>query len=158
MHLMHYYGMQPATRRTIILDLLHKGPIPTQQDLATQLSALGVTATQTTLSRDLAAIGAVKTVAGYHAPDASIGGNSTAATTDLGDLVLNAEIGTQLLVLRTPSAHAHPVAQRIDALDDPDILGTIAGEDTVFVAVRTPAAARRLAKLLAPYSSRSRRS
>lgn len=142
--------MHPAQRRTLILDLLRQGPIPTQQDLADRLLALGVTATQTTLSRDLANIGAVRTSAGYHAPDASTPGSAGIASDDLGGLVLGAEVGTTLLVLRTPSAHAHPVAQRIDDLDDPDILGTIAGDDTVFVATRDPDAAQRLARELFP--------
>ena len=72
------------------------------------------------------------------------------ASDDLGGLVLGAEVGTTLLVLRTPAAHAHPVAQRIDALQDPSILGTIAGDDTVFVATSDQSGARRLAAELFP--------
>lgn len=143
--------MQAAQRRAIILDLLRRGPVATQQDLADRLSDLGVTATQTTLSRDLAAIGAVKTAVGYALPGPSLAAAQSPATAEPGsDVVVAADIGGTILVLRTPPAHAHPVAQRIDALGDPDVLGTIAGDDTVFVAVRTVAAARRLAADLFP--------
>lgn len=123
--------------------------MPTQQELGDRLAELGITATQTTISRDLTAIGAVKTPLGYQLP--STGGSPTASTSDgVADIVLSAEIGGTVLVVRTPPAHAHPVAQRIDAIHDPEVLGTIAGDDTVFVAVRSVAAARRLAHDLFP--------
>ncbi len=142
--------MNPARRRSLILELLRKGPVPNQQELAVRLQEVGVVATQTTLSRDLASIGAVRNSSGYHPPDASTPGNAGPASDDLGGLVLGAEVGTTLLVLRTPAAHAHPVAQRIDALHDPSILGTIAGDDTVFVATSDQRSARRLAAELFP--------
>ena len=150
------YAMQPAQRRALILDLLRQAPIPTQQELADQLAAFGVIATQTTLSRDLAAIGAVKTSAGYHPPDATLLTNTVPAGEALAGMVVGAQVGATMLVLRTPAAHAHPVAQRIDALDDPEVLGSIAGEDTVFVATATKAGAERLAIELFPPASPSR--
>ncbi|MFM1833627.1 MAG: hypothetical protein RLZZ461_1943 [Planctomycetota bacterium] len=132
----------------MVLELLRRGPVATQQDLVDRLAELGVAATQTTLSRDLAAIGAVKSPLGYALPGPALAGVAGAA--DTTDVVVSAEIGGTILVLRTPPAHAHPVAQRIDAMRDPDVLGTIAGDDTVFVAARTVAAARRLATALFP--------
>jgi transcriptional regulator of arginine metabolism len=144
----HIHGMNAAQRRAMVLELLRRGPVATQQDLADRLAELGVSATQTTLSRDLAAIGAVKSPLGYALPGPTLAG--AAAAPDTTDVVVSAEIGGTLLVLRTPPAHAHPVAQRIDAMRDPDVLGTIAGDDTVFVAARTVAAARRLAADLFP--------
>jgi transcriptional regulator of arginine metabolism len=146
---MHIHAMQAAQRRAMILDLLRRGPVATQQDLADRLGELGVTATQTTLSRDLAAIGAVKSTLGYALPGPTLAGSS-AGPESTSDVVVSAEIGGTILVLRTPPAHAHPVAQRIDAMRDPDVLGTIAGDDTVFVAARNVAAARRLATDLFP--------
>ncbi len=135
----------------MILELLRRGPVATQQELADRLADLGVTATQTTLSRDLAAIGAVKSPLGYELPGPSLTtATSTGPADAASDVVVSAEIGGTILVLRTPPAHAHPVAQRIDAMRDPDVLGTIAGDDTVFVAARTVAAARRLATGLFP--------
>ncbi|MEE2971680.1 MAG: arginine repressor [Planctomycetota bacterium] len=153
MQLENIHVMQPAQRRALILDLLRQAPIPTQQELAGQLASFGVTATQTTLSRDLSAIGAVKTSAGYHPPDATLQANAVPAGEDLAGMVVGAQVGATMLVLRTPAAHAHPVAQRIDALDDPEVLGSIAGDDTVFVATSSKAAAERLSRALFPPAS-----
>ncbi len=149
MRSMHNNGMSASQRRAQILDLLSHGPIPTQQDLGDRLAAMGIPATQTTISRDLAAIGAVKTSLGYQLPSAGGPPPSTAAD-GVTNVVVSAEVGGTMLVVRTPPAHANPVAQRIDALDDPDVLGSIAGDDTVFVAVRSAAAAQRLSTTLFP--------
>lgn len=149
MRFMHIHDMSASQRRAQILDLLSRGPVPTQQELGDRLADLGIPATQTTISRDLAAIGAVKTSLGYQLPSAGGPPPSTAADA-VTDVVVSAEIGGTMLVVRTPPAHAHPVAQRIDALDDPEVLGSIAGDDTVFVAVRSPAAAQRLSSTLFP--------
>lgn len=147
MHNVHIYGMSAAKRRALILDLLRRGPVATQQDLGRRLSDLGMAATQTTLSRDLSALGAVKTNLGYQLPGrASNGGGRTGA---FGEPILSTQIGDTMLVIRTPPAHAHPVAQRLDEMEDPDVLGTIAGDDTVFVAMRSVTSARRLSQELA---------
>lgn len=149
MRLVHIHAMSASQRRAQILDLLSRGPVPTQQELGDRLADLGIPATQTTISRDLAAIGAVKTSLGYQLP-ATTGPSTPNAAEGVTDVVVAAEIGGTVLVVRTPPAHAHPVAQRIDALGDPDLLGSIAGDDTVFVAVRSVAAARRLAAEIFP--------
>lgn len=142
--------MSAPQRRALILDLLRRGPVATQQEIGDRLGDLGIVATQTTISRDLTAIGAVKTPLGYQL--AATAATIPAAPTGdaVSDVVLSAEVGGTMLVVRTPPAHAHPVAQRIDAMQDADVLGTIAGDDTVFIAVRTVAAARRLATDLFP--------
>lgn len=149
----HNHGMNPSQRRAVITDLLQEGAVPTQQALAHRLHSLGISATQTTLSRDLAAIGAVKTSDGYIAGDVvPTPSTPTPASDDLGGPVIGASVGSAMLILKTPPAHAHPVARRIDALGDEDILGTIAGDDTVLVATRSLAAARRIGRELFPPS------
>ncbi|MDG1978611.1 MAG: hypothetical protein P8I44_08605 [Phycisphaerales bacterium] len=140
--------MRKNQRHTLIAELLQEKSIRTQQALADQLAEAGVSATQTTLSRDLTALGVVKTASGYRLPGRGQVPVPPAATQLFRDLVRGVEVGGTMLVLHTPPAHADAVALQLDELSDPDLLGTIAGDDTVFVATRSTDSAARLARTL----------
>jgi len=148
--------MRKHQRHTLIAELLQEKSIRTQQALVDQLAEAGVSATQTTLSRDLTALGVVKTASGYRLPGRGEVLVPPAATQLFQDLVRNVEVGGTMLVLHTPPAHADAVALQLDALSDPDLLGTIAGDDTVFVATRNPDSAARLARVLFGHETQDR--
>ncbi|MHC4792718.1 MAG: arginine repressor [Planctomycetota bacterium] len=148
--------MRKHQRHTLIAELLQEKSIRTQQALVDQLAEAGVSATQTTLSRDLTALGVVKTASGYRLPGRGEVLVPPAATQLFQDLVRNVQVGGTMLVLHTPPAHADAVALQLDELSDPDLLGTIAGDDTVFVATRNPDSAARLARVLFGHETQDR--
>ncbi|HKG81182.1 MAG TPA: hypothetical protein VKA78_17225, partial [Pyrinomonadaceae bacterium] len=119
-------------------NLIQARPIGTQEDLRALLDRAGVAATQSSVSRDLEELGVVKHHGHYTLPRA----NGTAAR---GLLSLN-QAGESLVIARTIPGLASAVAVEIDAAAIPDVVGTIAGEDTIFIAVRDAKAQRAAVK------------
>lgn len=130
-----------AQRRQAIASLISSEEIASQDDLARRLAEAGVKATQATLSRDLDALGAVKVKRGgrlaYALPDEN-GSDWAEGRLDaiIAEWVIGAEVAGQLIVLRARPGSAHIVGAAIDQAQWPGIAGTIAGDDTLFVAVR----------------------
>ena len=126
--------MNKRERQQKILDLIRAKPVGTQEDLRTQLDRAGVPATQSSVSRDLEELGVVKQH-GYYTLPRTNGGAAR------GLLSLD-HAGESLIIARTVPGHASPVAVEIDAAAMPEVVGTIAGEDTIFIAVRDAKAQR----------------
>lgn len=124
--------MNKRERQQTILSLIQAKPIGTQEDLRALLERAGVTATQSSVSRDLEELGIVKQHGHYTLPRAN---NSR------GLLSLD-HAGDSLVVARTMPGLASAVAVEIDAAALPEVVGTIAGEDTIFIAVRDAKAQR----------------
>ncbi len=140
--------MPPTTedqlqRRAAIRQLLLKGPATTQASLVTALKALGHGATQSSVSRDLREIGAIKTAHGYEMPSGrNTGDEQVAAVADL--LRSTTPAGSNLLVIHTGIGAAQRVALALDRSGWPGIVGTIAGDDTIFVATESAHAQKNL--------------
>jgi transcriptional regulator of arginine metabolism len=156
---------QTGRRRREILALVGQGGVRSQDDLQRRLRRRGIAVAQPTLSRDLRSLGLAKTPAGYVAAPGSAsvpaGVRTAALERVVGEFVLSVRVAASLVVVRTPPAGAHPVARAIDEAELPAVVGTIAGEDTVFVATTGPAAARLVerrlrAPLAAPRGERGR--
>src|SRR4030095_16285087 len=111
-----------------ILNLIRAKPVGRQEDLRALLERAGVPATQSSVSRDLEELGVVKHHGHYTLP-------RTNGTAVRGLLSLD-QAGDSLVIARTIPGLASAVAVEIDAAAIPEIVGTIAGEDTIFVAVR----------------------
>lgn len=139
-------------RRHAILALVERGGVRSQEDLQRRLRREGFAVAQPTLSRDLRALGLAKTPNGYvTAPAPSAAGPAAReGTLDrvMGAFVLSVRAAGSLVVVRTPPAGAHPLARALDEAQLPDVVGTIAGDDTVFVATPGPSAALRLERRL----------
>jgi transcriptional regulator of arginine metabolism len=120
--------MNKRDRQQKILSLINAKPIGTQEDLRTLLERAGVPATQSSVSRDLEELGVVKHHGHYTLP-------RTNGASARGLLSLD-HAGDSLVIARTVPGLASAVAVEIDAAVIPDIVGTIAGEDTIFIAVR----------------------
>ena len=120
--------MNKRERQQQILSLIRAKPIGTQEDLRALLERSGVPATQSSVSRDLEELGVVKHHGHYTLPRI----NGAAAR---GLLSLD-QAGDTLIVVRTVPGLASAVAVEIDAAAIAEIVGTIAGEDTIFIAVR----------------------
>ena len=142
---------ESSRRRRAILALVDEGGVRSQEDLQRRLKRRGIEVAQPTLSRDLKALGLAKTPVGYvTAPAAAVPAEARedALTRAVGEFVLSVRAAAALVVVRTPPAGAHPLARALDEADLPDVVGTIAGDDTVFVATSGPAAALRLERRL----------
>ena len=124
-------------RREALRELLLDGPAPNQHRLVDALTRRGFVATQSSVSRDLREIGAVRTGAGYELP--GVDDASRDELDSVADLLRKlTPAGPNLLVIRTATGAAQRVALALDRCQSPDIVGTVAGDDTVFVA--TPGA------------------
>ncbi len=126
--------MNKRERQQRILSLIQAKPIGTQEDLRALLERAGTPATQSSVSRDLEELGIVKHHGHYTLPRA----DSAAAR---GLLSLD-QSGDSLVIARTMPGLASAVAVEIDAAALPEVVGTIAGEDTIFIAVRDAKAQR----------------
>lgn len=140
--------MPPTTddqlqRRAAIRELLRHGPAETQGSLVSALQDLGHVATQSSVSRDLREIGAIKTARGYELPATdSSAAEQLLAVADLLRSITPA--GSNLLVVHTAIGAAQRVALGLDRSDWPGIVGTIAGDDTIFIATESAHAQKNL--------------
>ncbi|MBF4163038.1 arginine repressor [Nocardioides acrostichi] len=156
--------LRPATknaRHQLIVGLVGTRGVRSQAELASLLGENGVHVTQATLSRDLVELEAVKvrTSSGalVYAVPAEGGDRTPAVPSDtaagrarlarlLGELLATAEASGNLVVLRTPPGAAQFLASAFDKADLPEVLGTIAGDDTVLVIGREPTGGAALAQ------------
>jgi transcriptional regulator of arginine metabolism len=139
-------GGETGRRRREILAVVGRGSVRSQEELKRRLRHRGIRVAQPTLSRDLKALGLAKTPTGYvaHPAGAFVPTETRAAALEraVGEFVLSVRAAGSLVVVRTPPAAAHPLARVLDEAELPEVVGTIAGDDTVFVATTGPAAAR----------------
>ncbi len=123
--------MNKTYRQGQILRLIKAHRILTQERLAQELAAVGVHAKQVTLSRDIRELGLLKTAEGYRQV---AGGNvGPSVGTIMAEFLLEARAAQNLLVLKTSPGHANSIAIALDQEDWPEVVGTLAGDDTVLV-------------------------
>ena len=138
-------------RQRTIRDLVVRQPIRTQQELAAALRERGFRATQATISRDIAELGLRKApragVGAYVLPqrlvEAEASGEERLRAL-LRDLPVEIRDAGTILVIRTLPGSAHPIAAALDRARWPEVMGSIGGDDTVFVAVADRTALRRV--------------
>ena len=134
-----------------ILRLISEGTVPSQDDLRRQLIQKGMRVTQATLSRDLQDLKLVKTSDGYRAmegsPDES--GPQLRIERALRELLLEVREAQNLLVLKTPPGGAQSLAAALDAGHWKEVVGTVAGDDTVLVVTPSRAGRAGLQKKMA---------
>jgi transcriptional regulator of arginine metabolism len=145
----------PRSRRlTLLAQLLSGRRFSSQEELARALSRSGVTVTQATLSRDLRSLGVGKRPgpdgrAIYELPSpAAEALDRQRQLLDLRAFVNEVRIAQNLAVVRTPPGHANGVARAIDLAEFEDLVGTVAGDDTVLVILGDAATARRFKRRL----------
>jgi transcriptional regulator of arginine metabolism len=143
-----------ADRRRDLLRILHEGKATSQREIVRALRSAGHSVTQATVSRDLTDIGATKVrINGsfvYRLPDEiphSVGGDLMARNLErtLGEFALTVRSAGSIVVVNTAPGHAAAVARAIDLAAVTEIVGTVAGDDTIFAATPSDGAAARLA-------------
>jgi transcriptional regulator of arginine metabolism len=127
-----------AARHSKIREVLAAHQVGTQEELGRLLAEEGFRVTQATLSRDLTQLSALRKSGGrggafYEVLDRPAAGGLEARLRDVGPLVLSVQDSDALSVVRTQPGAANAVARAIDLAGLPDCLGTIAGDDTIFV-------------------------
>ncbi len=138
-------------RRARIAELVREHRIASQIELQERLASLGIEANQGTLSRDLRAMGLRKGPEGYELPSEPVAeprDESLALYSAVHAWMLEAASAGNLVLLKSPAGAASPLAIALDHAGWKDVLGTIAGDDTVLAVCRTDAAARRVAREL----------
>ena len=139
-------------RHRAIAELIRTNALSSQEELAERLGSLGFAATQATISRDLEQIGAVKVrrdgQLSYALPEAVRGSTSPRLAAVFREWVRSVEPASNLVVIKTPPGSAHLIGVALDNSDLPEIVGTICGDDTIFVACRSDAEAGALAAKL----------
>ena len=149
-----------SVRHRALRDIVSRQAIRTQRELATALKRQGIPATQATLSRDITELGLIKVDRGGSPAYAFPPGRSVEIASEerlqalLGEIPLEASVAGSILVLKTLPGSAHAIAASIDRLRLPEIVGTVAGDDTLFVAVSDAAALRKLRKRLTDLAQR----
>ena len=130
-------AMTKTYRQGQILNLIRSHPIRTQEELAQALHKVGIEVTQVTLSRDIHELGLMKGPQGYQEPDRTV---STAEEERgelqwvVGEFIRDVKTAQNIVIIKTASGHAQPVAVALDKEAWPEIVGTLAGDDTVFAA------------------------
>ncbi len=138
-----------AGRQARIVAILSSSPVHSQTELAAMLADEGIEVTQATLSRDLEELGAVKlrgadggggvyVVPEDGSPVRGVSGGTERVARLLGELLVSTDASANLAVLRTPPGAAHYLASAIDRAALPEVVGTIAGDDTILVVAREP--------------------
>jgi transcriptional regulator of arginine metabolism len=140
-----------ARRQSAILEVIGRQPVRSQEQLRRTLLASGFDVTQATLSRDIREIGLVKggTDGAYQAPGAPAANGPTAASRlqrSLTEYMTRVDRVQQLVLLRTGPGQAQILGVAIDGAQLPEVVGTLAGDDTILVITRDAAAARALVK------------
>jgi transcriptional regulator of arginine metabolism len=133
--------MNRRERQGAILDLVRERALSTQAEVASALRETGIDVVQTTVSRDIADLGLVKVRAPsgrlvYAPPGGSDGDRLRALGSAMRRYAITVEAAGPIVVVTTPSGYANALAQAVDEAAHPSIAGTIAGDNTIFVATR----------------------
>jgi transcriptional regulator of arginine metabolism len=148
--------MNRRERQGAILELVRGRALSTQAEVASALRESGYEVVQTTVSRDIADLGLVKVRAPsgrlvYAPPGGSDGDRLRALGSAMRRYAITVEAAGQIVVVTTPSGYANALAQAVDEAAHPAIAGTIAGDNTIFVATRDGAAVETLRDELADH-------
>lgn len=138
--------MSKLTRQQLILQLIENGKVANQEDLRRALARQGQQVTQATLSRDIHELGIVKTGNGY-VVTTQAGGEAGLPSAErlVREFVLSVREAQNQLVLKTSVGSAQPVAAALDAEGWEEMLGTIAGDDTILIICENKHHAERVA-------------
>jgi len=123
--------MNKSFRQGQILRIIRKKEIYTQEELGQELSSVGIQTTQVTLSRDIRDLGLVKTPEGYRHLTAEESGPKLADVID--EYMQDIRVAQNIVVVRTSPGSANSLAVAIDKEELEEVVGTVAGDDTIIV-------------------------
>ena len=129
-------------RQNKILELIEEYEISTQEALIQRLAECGFESTQTTISRDIRQLRLIKGPTGrgtykYVAPEVRRGNDAPGHNSALTDAVLKIEAAQNIIVVKTMAGMANAIAVCVDSLQIKDIIGSVAGDDTILLVLKT---------------------
>jgi len=136
-------------RRRLVLEFISSKKVSRQEELVAMLKANGVAATQATLSRDLRDLSIHKGISGYMIPAGGMpppAPGSAPLEPAMKQYLLGVGVSGTTVVCQTRPGQAMPLATEVDRVKPNGVVGTLAGDDTVFVAVESPGKARAIAR------------
>jgi transcriptional regulator of arginine metabolism len=147
-----------ARRQSVLLELVDREPLHSQEELRRRLHLRGFEATQATISRDIKELGLVKRAGdgAYQRPGVDAANPETALAAlerAAAEFLRRVDRVQQLVVIRTGPGQAQPIALALDRAQLAEVVGTIAGDDTILVVARGARGAAALVKRLKDYSS-----
>jgi transcriptional regulator of arginine metabolism len=140
-------------RQALILETIEKHVVRSQEELSSVISKEGVETTQSTLSRDIRELGLVKARGCYQAPGAIPAGPSTDnLRRAFKQFVIRTGVSGNIVMIKTSPGNAHSIGAVLDAAQWPEVLGTVAGDDTVFVLLRNGQSSRKALERIREFS------
>ena len=137
-----------------ILDLLRKHRISSQEELSALLGRENVRVTQPTLSRDIRELGLVKVRGVYQiAEEPAAAPSMETLKRSLQQLVIRSGVSGNIVMVKTSPGHGHSLGVVLDSAQWPEVLGTVAGDDTVFVLLRNTRFGRKVLRRIQEYSA-----
>ena len=141
-------------RQDRILRIVRKCTVPSQEELSSVLRGEGIEVTQSTLSRDIRELGLVKARGLYQPADESKSAPQAGSLRRAFEqFVIRTGLSGNMLMVRTSPGNAHSVGVVIDAAQWPEVLGTVAGDDTIFVLLRRGHMGKRVLKRIRELSA-----
>lgn len=131
-----------TVRQVAILDIIEKQEIETQEELASALNARGIRVTQATVSRDIKELRLLKVLTPSGKYKYATGDQADNNLTDrfirmLAESLLSVSSANNLIVVKTLSGSANVAAEALDSMHWPEVLGTLAGDNTVLMIIRS---------------------
>lgn len=131
-----------TVRQVAILDIIEKQEIETQEELASALNARGIRVTQATVSRDIKELRLLKVLTPSGKYKYATGDQAVNNLTDrfirmLAESLLSVSSANNLIVVKTLSGSANVAAEALDSMHWPEVLGTLAGDNTVLLIIRS---------------------
>jgi len=146
--------MSKKARHVRILDLLRKHRVSSQDELSALLGREGVGVTQPTLSRDIRELGLIKIRGDYQIPEEHLAAPpAEAIRRSLQQLVIRSGVSGNIVMVKTSPGYGQSLGVVLDSAQWPEILGTVAGDDTVFILLRNARFGRKVLRRIQEYSA-----
>lgn len=133
-------------RQEMILEIINENPVGTQEQLIELLLHRGITATQATLSRDIQQLSLIKSRDENGINRYMLPAETAAEKSIFEESVLSVDYALNTIVLKCRAGMAQGTCAAIDSVNHQGVVGTIAGDDTIFILVRTESDAKKLSK------------
>jgi transcriptional regulator of arginine metabolism len=145
--------MMKRARQGIIVDVIRESIVRSQEELSFLLRKNGVEATQATLSRDIRELGLVKIRGSYQiAEEVHSAPPDDSLRRAIAQYAIKAGVSGNIVMIKTSPGNAHSIGAALDAAQWPDVLGTVAGDDTIFVLVKNIRFSSKVLKKIQEYS------
>ncbi len=146
--------LSKRVRQGKILDFVKERPISSQEEMLDLLASTGIRVTQATLSRDIRELGLVKARGVYRRPaEWNQPADQGVLRRTVKQFVLQSALSGNILMIRTAPGNAHAVGVVLDSAGLPEVLGTVAGDDTVFALLRSPRLGKKMLRRIEGYLS-----